>query len=224
MYATAGGILPALFWLWFWIREDKVNPEPRGYIFRAFVGGMIMVIPVYFLEKWVLAHFGGSMNSSVIFSWAVIEEMAKFLAAALLVLHGAQYDEPIDAPIYLLTTALGFAALENTLFILNPLIHGQLFDGLITGNMRFIGASLVHIVCSAILGYFIGREFYNSKIRKMWGRVVGFFWAIGLHDLFNTFIIYKNGSKTFIVFACVWLSAMVVLLLFERIKKVSKLK
>jgi hypothetical protein len=36
------------------------------------------------------------------------------------------------------------------------------------------------------------------------------------------FIIYENGSKTFFVFGCVWAAALGVLLLFEKIKKITK--
>ena len=40
-YAAIGGMLPALFWLWFWLQEDKLHPEPRSRIMLAFLGGMV---------------------------------------------------------------------------------------------------------------------------------------------------------------------------------------
>ena len=66
LYAALGGILPALFWLWFWTREDKVHPEPRMRVMLAFMGGMVAVIAVYPLEKIMADYFGG-INSSTIF-------------------------------------------------------------------------------------------------------------------------------------------------------------
>lgn len=220
VYALLGGILPALFWLWFWTREDKIHPEPRIRILLSFLGGMVAVILVYPLQKIAVAYFG-EVNSSTIFSWAVIEEFAKYFMVALIALHSRDFDEPMDGMIYLITTALGFAALENTLFILNPLLTGESFKSIITGNERFIGATLLHVVCSGLIGFYVGLEFYNSKIKKMIWRVIGISIAITLHAMFNLFIIYENGEKTFLVFSVLWIFVLVILLLFERIKKVK---
>jgi protease PrsW len=220
IFALLGGILPALLWLWFWLQEDKLHPEPRGRIMLAFWGGMLAVPLVYPLEKLAMTYLG--LTGFTLLIWAAIEEGAKFLMAYIIALKSKAYDEPIDALEYLITTALGFAALENVLFIINPLIEGQAFQGLVTGNMRFIGASLLHVVASAILGYCIGREFYRPMRWKITWRIVGLAIAVGLHTVFNMFIIYENGSKTFIVFSCVWVAALGVLLLFEKIKKLTK--
>ncbi|HEY0908587.1 MAG TPA: PrsW family glutamic-type intramembrane protease [Candidatus Paceibacterota bacterium] len=220
LYAAMGGILPALFWLWFWIQEDKLNPEPRGRIFMAFLGGMIAVILVYPLERFVHQHFG-AINTSTIFAWSVIEEFAKYLIVAIIALHSKDFDEPLDAMTYIITVALGFAALENTLFILHPLLSGEAFQSFVTGNERFIGASLLHVVCSGIIGFFLGLAFYKNKIYKMIYRVFGIMLAVALHAAFNLFIIYKNGQKTLFVFSVLWILVLVILLLFERIKKVK---
>lgn len=217
-YSLLTGILPALFWLWFWTREDKMHPEPRGHLLLVFLGGMAAVLLVYPLQKLVFDTLG--LTSSTLFIWATIEELFKYIVVAVLVLYTVDYDEPIDAIIYLITAALGFSAMENTLFILSPMLDGNIFKALITGNTRFIGASMLHVVCSAILGYTIAREFFKGKVLKMAWRVLGLSLAIGLHTAFNLFIIDdKNGSKTFLAFSVIWMLAIVVLILFESIKK-----
>lgn len=221
IFAALGGILPALVWLWFWTQEDKLHPEPRMRLLLAFWGGMVAVALTYPVEKAIAGYFG--MTGVTFFLWAIVEEVLKLAMVWFTALRTKVYDEPIDALEYLITTALGFAALENTLFILNPLLEGRIFDGLATGNMRFLGASLLHVVCSAIIGYAIGREFYQKTVwkRSLW-LLGGLGVAIGLHTLFNLFILYENGSKTFLVFSCVWIAAIGILLLFEKIKKVQQ--
>ena len=43
-YALLSGVLPALLWLWFWLKEDNLHPEPRKVIARTFISGAIAVI------------------------------------------------------------------------------------------------------------------------------------------------------------------------------------
>lgn len=220
-YSLIGGILPALFWLWFWTREDKLHPEPRSRLLLTFIAGMIAVPLVYFPQRWTYEYFG-TINTSLLLAWAVIEELAKYIVVGFAALRSRDYDEPIDAMTYLITGALGFAALENTLFILNPFLAGETMQTIFAqGNMRFIGASLLHVVTAAVLGYCIGREFYRPTIEKNLWRIFGLSLAIALHTLFNVFIIYGNGSKTFLVFSCVWIAGIIVLLLFEKIKQIK---
>ena len=183
----------------------------------VFLLGMAMVPLAYPLEKWAVGHFG--MTPTTYAVWAFVEESLKFVVAWAVALRTRVYDEPIDAPEYLITAALGFAALENVLFILNPLLDGHGLTGIATGNMRFIGASLLHVVCSAILGYCIGREFKKERLaRNLWA-LLGLGLAVSLHAVFNLFIIYDNGSQTFLVFGCVWAAVIGVLLLLEKLKK-----
>lgn len=219
-YALIGGFLPALFWLWFWLREDKLHPEPRGRIILAFVAGMIAVAIVYPLEEMMLHFFG--WGTQTIIAWATTEEAVKFIVCYFVAIRSRDYQEPIDALEYLITTALGFAAVENALFLLGPLIQGNFLGGLSLGGERFIGASLVHVVSSAALGYIIGREFYaKSRLSKGLAVIFGLVVASTLHSIFNYFIIYENGAHQFIVFGFVWAAAIMILVLFERIKKLK---
>src|SRR4051812_3107455 len=105
-----GGVLPALVWLVFWLLEDRCQPEPKRFIFLCFVGGMIMVLPALYLERLLIPVASGT---TLILGGAVIEELLKFAAAALLALRFASSAEPLDAVIYLVTAALGFSAMEN---------------------------------------------------------------------------------------------------------------
>jgi RsiW-degrading membrane proteinase PrsW (M82 family) len=219
-FAFFGGALPASIWLWFWLKEDSDHPEPRGLIVLTFMSGMIAVILVLPFQKIVYSYMS-EYTPLTFFIWAALEELFKFGAAYVAALRNKAVDEPIDVIIYMVTAALGFVALENTLFLINPLFHGQFLDGIVTGNLRFIGTSLLHIVSSATVGIFMAFAFYGSKKIKRIYLWCGLGIAIVLHTLFNLSIIENNGSNTFITFSVLWVSVIGLLLFFEKVKKLN---
>ncbi len=220
------GILPALLWLAFWLLEDRLHPEPKRYIFFCFVAGMILVVPfsiggqlfgiVLPLEKLALAHFSGI---SLLFVWAVIEELAKFAAAYVIALRSRVFDEPLDAIIYMVTVALGFSAAENALFLMSPIVDGNILKTLMVGDLRFIGATLLHTLSSAIIGVALAYTFYQSLSTKAWAVIGGVVLAVVLHTLFNFFILKAGSAATFWIFLIIWLGITAVLLGVERVKK-----
>jgi len=222
--ALLGGFLPAILWLWFWLQEDRLHPEPRGIIILCFFLGILSVIPALFLERIVLKNSGlnvSTLSIGVLLLWAIIEEVLKYLAADIAALHRRECDEPIDYMIYLISAALGFAAAENTLFLLGVIGQGSLVEVIRFGNLRFIGASVLHILTSATIGLSLSLSFYKSGLKKKWYLLWGFIVAIGLHLLFNLFIMKGEDTNTFIVFCFVWAAVVVLLALFEKIKKLS---
>jgi protease PrsW len=215
-YALLAGLLPALLWLIFWIREDNLHPEPRSLIAGTFLSGMIVVVVAIFLEKYAADILSDEKYRYI--AWAAIEEIMKFLAVAMIALSSRNMDEPIDAMIYCITVALGFAALENALFILSPLDTGDITQSIVTGNMRFIGATLVHVVCSAVIGFMIGISFYKNAFLKAISLIFGVILAITLHAGFNLSIINETVTNTLKVFGWVWLSVVILIILFEEVK------
>ena len=226
--ALFGGIFPALLWLFYWLREDRRHPEPKKMIFLTFVAGVIAVPLVLPFEKYACKALAGACTNPqnvqlpILLLWATTEEFFKFLAAYFVALRSKYMDEPIDAVIYMITAALGFAALENTFFILGPLLNGHLFEGLITGNLRFVGATLLHTVSSAAIGVAIALSYYKRATLRHDFLILGLFASIMLHTLFNFFIIQQSGVHIFTVFGSVWVAAIILLLLFEKIKRIRK--
>ncbi len=215
--AMLGGLLPALFWLWFWLREDNKKPEPSGLILRTFVAGMIVVPLVLPLQKLALTLFSGT---SLILVWVVIEETLKYTLALGVILWHKAVDEPIDYIVYMITIALGFAALENALFIWNPLVAGDLSGSIITGNFRFLGATLLHILASGTIGVFLAFAYYRSDTVKLLAGTFGLFVAILLHTLFNLFIMDANGETILSIFLTVWVLVIALFLIFEKVKRI----
>lgn len=214
-----GGVLPALVWLAFWLLEDRCQPEPKRFIFLCFVGGMLMVWPALYLERALVPYASGT---TLILGWAAIEEILKFAAAALLALRYASYDEPLDAVIYLVTAALGFSAMENVLFLLTPIAQGDVLRSIVTGDLRFIGASLLHTLSSATIGISLALSFYAPAVARRTAALGGVILAIFLHTLFNFFILKGGGSSTFWIFLIIWCGIVGILLTTEHLKQPSK--
>lgn len=220
-YSLLGGILPALLWLFFWLREDRKNPEPNRLIGRTFLLGMLSVVLVIPFQKGVEMMFP-SLAATAILLWALLEEVFKFGAGYFGGLHSAEDDEPVDPMIYMITAALGFVALENALFIFGPLAGEDVTQGLITGNMRFIGASLLHVVSSGIVGASLSFAFYRTRPKRTAAVTTGLILAILFHFLFNIFILQMGGNGTLIAFMGVWVGVVGLLLAFERAKAIRR--
>ncbi|MDO8590336.1 MAG: PrsW family glutamic-type intramembrane protease [bacterium] len=220
-YALAGGVLPALVWLAFWLREDYRHPEPRGLILKTFLLGMGAVILVLPFQKVVDTWFPG-MALPAILLWVILEEAFKFTAAFFGGLRTLEDNEPIDPIIYMITAALGFVALENTLFILGPLIGEEVTKSVITGNLRFIGASLVHVISSGIIGVSLALSFYKPKRERIIFTVLAIVLAIAFHAGFNLVIVHWNNAGTMLAFGSVWIGAILLLLAFEKVKTIAR--
>jgi RsiW-degrading membrane proteinase PrsW (M82 family) len=213
--AFLSGFIPALFWVWFWLREDSQKPEPYFLIAVSFIAGMAVVPIALPLQKIALGIYSGD---NVVLVWVTIEELLKYSAALTLVFWNREVDEPIDMVIYMIVIALGFAALENALFIFNPLIMGDYLNSVLTGGFRFLGATLLHVLASGTVGVFIAITYYRSKLIQVLAGTLGLFIAIVLHALFNFFIMDVSGETILIVFLFVWMGIILLFLLFEKIK------
>jgi len=241
LYALLGGLLPALLWLWFFLKEDSQAPEPKWLILAAFLAGMLavlLVLPLEMLAKcvssgiWPLdfsnpfytVSFCRDLPAEIrpIFLWATAEELMKYFVAVVIILWRRAVDEPIDAMIYLITVALGFSALETGLFLLGPLGVGDVVGGMVTGNLRFTGAALIHTLSSAVVGFSIAITFYRSYSMQFFSLCTGLVLASVLHALFNHHIITGSEKVTTVVFFSVWLGIIGLLLLFERAKRITR--
>lgn len=217
--AFLSGLIPALFWLWFWLREDKAHPEPKVLIATSFIAGMLVVPLVFPVQQFAVERFVGT---NLIVVWVIIEEVFKYAAALIVVLWNKAVNEPIDTIIYMITIALGFSALENALFIFNPLQVGDYFGSFLTGNFRFLGATLLHVLSSATVGIAMALSFYRRSITKVIAATFGLCIAIILHALFNLFIMEASGGTVLSIFMFVWMGIVVLFFIFEKVKLLEK--
>ncbi len=197
LYAILG-IAPSIAWLLFYLHKDA-HPEPKRTILLVFLGGALMgpaALLIQFLAMSALSPSSpwptllASLNQNhylfflnIIALAPLSEEFLKYLVVRWQVLKNPDFDEPLDAMIYLIVSALGFAATENLLNIfLIPNITLQLAFS--QALVRFLSATLLHALASGILGYFIACSLLNLK-RKNSIFLAGFSLAVVLHSLYN---------------------------------------
>ena len=211
-FALFTGLLPSLIWLYFWLRRDRNHPEPLFLLVLSFLLGAGVVLIAAFLQREVKDMFADTNLRIVV--WAGIEEVLKFLIFYVLAYRSRSNNEPIDPAMYMITIALGFAALENVLYILKPGINFSVTAGLLTGGLRFFGSTLLHVIASAFVGIVIGLSPKFTKGIFMLAGVVG---ATFLHSTFNLFIL-KNTTAGFLqVYGYLWVSAIISLIILEKL-------
>ncbi len=215
-FAFLGGIVPSLLWLWFWYKEDQKKEEPTGILAVIFFLGMLAVVCVFPLQGIIQDSISNDILR--IIGWAGVEEILKYLAVLIIVYRTNYVREPVEWPIYLITAALGFAALENALYLIKPLTSGATTVGLLTGQLRFLGSTLLHSITSGVLGISLALTYHLSGFKRLWHIFIGLILAIALHSVFNFFIIQDDGNNFLQVFSFLWVVTIVVMLLFERVR------
>jgi len=219
-WALLGGILPTFFWLRFWWREDECNREPRSMLVLTFIAGMLSVLIALSAERFIADLLYNQTH--IVVAAATIEEFIKLVVVGLLAFSIRFINEPTDYALYLITGALGFAALENTLFLIEPITHQDITVSILTGNLRFLGATVLHIVASATIGAFLGIAFYKNKFAKVIHGIIGVLTAITLHTIFNFFIMKGTTQSIITALAMLWASAILLLVVFEKLKQIHR--
>jgi len=191
------GVLPSVIWLLFYLKRD-VHPEPKGMILKIFFYGMLVTIPAIFIEVLILkltknlsflpAFWLSLLN--VFLTVALVEELLKFFVVRQKVFNNPALDEPIDAMIYMIVAGLGFAAGENILILFpsKASFFGEIFG---ISVFRFLGATFLHALASAIVGFFIGLSFFRKTERKKL-ILTGLFLAVLLHGFYNLLLMSPN--------------------------------
>lgn len=222
IFSFLSGLLPAILWLWFWTREDK-HPEPKKILFLTFIYGAAMIPIVFTLEYltqklFIKINLTGAFEYSMllIFALAAIEEYFKYFAAKHAALKKKYFDEPADAIVYMITAALGFAAVENMIYIFGGFMANGVVSGFLSGNLRFLGATPLHILTSGILGVSIAFSFLHKEHAAR-NEFLGFSLAVLLHGFFNYFII--SNISVIKIFLTVWILSIAIIYIFEKLKK-----
>lgn len=188
------GIFPSIFWLLFFLIEDSKRPEPKVMIAEVFSAGVVAAAIAVALENYATEYLARyplfRMNTPGEFlAFAAIEEIVIFLAAYLMIARNRFFNEHVDAMVYLITAALGFAALENVFYLLSsgPELALQ------TILIRSVGATLLHAVASGFIG------FYWAERKLLRGLAI----AILIHWIFDCLAFFVAEQTFSIAFVLV---------------------
>lgn len=218
VYAVLGGFLPPLLWLWFFLREDKKNPEPQRVIVGSFLFGCLSAIFAIPFQGFFAVLFPLAPLLTGIIVFATVEEISKYLSVRVSALEDIANDEPIDPIVYMLTAALGFAAMENTLYFIDYLNNFDLVNATLERGKRFFGSTLLHVLSSVFVG--ISLTLSYGKFKK-WRPVLlpmGLASAIGLHTMFNVYVTGYNSQPVILGFVMVWVTLVITLVALEFVK------
>ena len=203
------GLVAPLFWLGFFLFEDREHPEPKFMIFVVFLGGVLAAFLSLSPEIYLSAEFpqfGFPYQSKMLIPFAFIEEFMKFMVVYLIIKYSKYFDEKVDAMIYMITAALGFAAIENIFNLFNIL---ELHEVVQTTVIRGIGATLLHAISSGLFA------FYWMRGKPL----VGLLNATLLHTLFNYLILRIEGDAKIYATLILVIAAFFLFRDFEIIKK-----
>jgi RsiW-degrading membrane proteinase PrsW (M82 family) len=191
---------PSLFLLTFFYLKDRYEREPLQHILMAFGLGLYAMIAGHGMastaESWVSRDWllmGGEpakLFDAFILS-GFVEELAKWVVLVAAVYHWDEFDEPLDGVVYGVAVALGFATLENMLFVTRL--------GLGVAWQRAVFAVPAHALFGATMGYYAGRAKFDRG-GKLWrDRALCLFAPTGFHGLYDYALHRGMGAHVWIV-------------------------
>ncbi len=188
---------PGIFWLWYFYRKDRIEPEPKKMIVKAFFLGMIAVFPAAAIEFPFTAT--GMLVLAVIVA-PVVEEIFKYLFVYYGAYRDAEFNEPMDGIIYACAVALGFASVENLAYLLQAYLDPDKFSGFISISSSYGRVSIIfvlralltvpgHALWSSMWGYALGWAKFSDEERGK--RLIrnGIILSIIFHSLFNFLLV-----------------------------------
>ncbi|MHC4329963.1 MAG: PrsW family intramembrane metalloprotease [Planctomycetota bacterium] len=154
-------VIPSLLLLRYFYKRD-LNPEPRGVLIKTFLLGILIVVPVI-IVAWPLWLLNSRLDHpmlaglyTALLCAAVPEEFFKFLVITRYSARNPAFDEPMDGVVYGATASLGFATLENILYVVR--------GGWMVAAARALTAVPCHACLGAILGYYVGQGRFNAEL------------------------------------------------------------
>ena len=218
LISFAMAVFPALFILNYYYKQDKNKPEPKGLIFKIFFLGILLTIPAIILELIVglFKPAFGFMPLLVYFFEAFIvaalcEEGLKFWLVKKQAYNNVHFDEVMDGIVYTVVASLGFACMENILYVMG--------GGMSIALVRAFTAVPMHALASGIMGYYIGKaKFTEDKAKSKELLTQGLFIAILIHGFYD-FLLFS--TPVFGILAALGIVPLLLWVFYDLKKKIK---
>jgi RsiW-degrading membrane proteinase PrsW (M82 family) len=207
--------LAPVFIIAFYIyNRDRYEKEPVSILFKALLIGALCVLPVLLIEGLLTMLYSGKEGiSEAAYSAFVVagitEEGIKFLALFLFFWNNKNFNEKFDGIVYAVYVSLGFAAIENILYVFQ--------GGFGVGLVRALTAVPAHALFGIIMGYNFGLARFNDKFRAI-NLVSAFILPFIAHGAYDFLLM---GNTPVMLTAFVPLFILYWIIGFRRIKKLS---
>jgi len=197
--------------------RDKFNKEPIWLLLLTFLGGCLSVLPVLFVGRFtelLLPYFQGIAGPlySAFFRAGFVEEFFKFVVVLLIVWWSKHFDEKFDGIIYSVYVSMGFALVENFLYVTGY--------GFGTGVLRFFTAVPAHGIFAIAMGYYIGLAKFTPN-RKVLYLIMAFVSAWLIHGVYDAIIMV---GYNWLLLAFIPFLILMYIFGFRRINRLAKLK
>lgn len=190
-------LLPGFLLLYFILFMDRNEREPLSLVIKIMVLGAFSVVPAALIESLLQLlpiYGGGKLLNAATTSFvqaALVEELAKLAVVIFFAYGNKHFNEENDGIVYVGASALGFAMLENVLFVMS--------QGFIVGIMRSFTAVPLHCFSGVLMGYYVGRaKFSDSPKQEKKNIFKGFFLAFLLHGVYNTLLLTRTPAALLI--------------------------
>ena len=149
-------ILPVVLLMIYIYRQDKYEKEPIKTLMLTFFGGMI-AIPIALVLVGVIDafHFSNTIFYAAFIEAGFPEELSKFVILFLFIWWNKNFNEHMDGIVYATFVSLGFACIENMIYVFS--------GGLGTGIMRALISVPGHFLFGVLMGYFFSLAKFSGK-------------------------------------------------------------
>jgi len=185
LLASLAPVFIILFYIYF---RDKYDKEPLGLLIKALLLGIVIVIPVIFVERLLLNLMPSGRVASAAYHAFIVagttEEVFKFLALYMLVWKSPSFNEKFDGIVYAVFVSLGFAGVENVLYVID--------GGMQTAITRALTAVPAHAIFGITMGYYLGiaRIYEELKDRYL---ALALLVPIVLHGIYDFILMVDVG-------------------------------
>lgn len=198
-FVLASGLAPGLSIMIYIFWKDRMNREPFHLLGLAFLTGMIAILPAIAMEMVFSRMFPGFANGNLFqifirafIGVALMEEVAKMAALKYAVWKHRAFDEPFDGITYSVMVSMGFASLENVLYIWQANVTGGAYP---TALLRAFTAVPAHATFAVMMGYFLGLARFDSHRSLLW-QILALSTAVLFHGAYDFFLFTQEWTGT----------------------------